>query len=86
VTPPEGWELVEGPRIRREFRFPDFVTAFGFMASCALVAERMGHHPNWSNVYGTVTVELWSHDVAAVTERDMLLAEAMNRLATGVGE
>ena len=78
---PAGWELVEGPRLRREFHFADFVEAFGFMTRCAIEAERMDHHPNWSNVYSTVTVELWSHDVGGITARDRTLAATMNRLA-----
>jgi len=78
---PQGWELIDGPRLRREFHFADFVEAFGFMTRCAIEAERMDHHPNWSNVYSTVTVELWSHDVGAITGRDRSLAATMNRLA-----
>lgn len=83
VPPPPGWEFVDGPKLRREFHFSDFVEAFGFMTRCAIVAERMDHHPNWSNVYSTVIVELWSHDVEGVSERDVQLAEEMNRLARG---
>ena len=52
---PSGWELVDD-RFRRVFRFDDFVAAFGFMSSVALVAERLDHHPNWSNVYNEVTI------------------------------
>jgi 4a-hydroxytetrahydrobiopterin dehydratase len=80
VEPPPGWELVEG-HLRRTFVFANFVEAFGFMARVALVAERMDHHPNWSNVWNRVEVELWSHDAGAVTERDLRLAAAMNDLA-----
>jgi len=83
---PAGWELVDGPKLRREFHFGDFVEAFGFMTRCALVAERMDHHPNWSNVYSTVIVELWSHDVGGVSDRDVQLAEEMSRLAHGSRE
>lgn len=80
VDPPAGWDLVEG-HLRRTFVFADFVEAFGFMTRVALVAERMDHHPNWSNVWNRVEVELWSHDAGAVTERDLRLAAAMNDLA-----
>jgi 4a-hydroxytetrahydrobiopterin dehydratase len=83
---PPGWEMVDGPKLRREFHFDDFVEAFGFMTRCALVAERMDHHPNWSNVYSTVIVELWSHDVGGVSDRDVQLAEEMSRLARGSRE
>lgn len=78
---PPGWELIEGPKLRREFHFADFVEAFGFMTRCAIEAQQMDHHPNWSNVYSTVTVELWSHDVGGITDRDRTLAATMNRLA-----
>ena len=61
ITPPEGWEVVEGA-LHREFVFADFVEAFGFMSRVALVAEKMDHHPEWTNVYKTVTVILTSHD------------------------
>ena len=74
------WEN-RGDRIARNFAFPDFVSAFGFMAEIALVAERMNHHPEWFNVYGTVKVELSTHDAAGITALDFELAEAMNRAA-----
>lgn len=81
-APPEGWAVVDG-RLHREFAFADFVEAFGFMASVALVAEKMDHHPNWSNVWNTVTVDLWSHDVGGITDRDVTLATRMNEIAGG---
>jgi 4a-hydroxytetrahydrobiopterin dehydratase len=74
------WEN-RGDRIARNFRFPDFVSAFGFMAEIALIAERMNHHPEWFNVYGTVKVELSTHDAGGVTELDFELADAMNKAA-----
>lgn len=77
---PEGWERV-GEKIHRTFTFGNFVEAFGFMSSAALIAEKMDHHPNWSNVYSTVEVTLWSHDVGGITQRDVDLAKAMNHLA-----
>ena len=77
-----GWELREG-RLHREFVFPDFVIAFGFMTQVALLAEKMDHHPEWSNVYKQVAVTLTSHDAGGVTERDIRLAEAMDRIAGG---
>lgn len=79
-TAPDGWELVDA-RLHRRFRFASFVEAFGFMASVALVAESMDHHPDWSNSYNEVVVDLWSHDVGAVTERDVRLARRIGELA-----
>ena len=72
-----GWER-RGDRLVRSFRFPDFVRAFGWMTEIALVAEKMDHHPEWRNVYGTVEVELTTHEAKGITERDIRLAEAMN--------
>lgn len=77
-----GWRSVEGrDAITRTFIFADFSQAFGFMTRVALVAEKMDHHPEWANVYKTVTVVLYSHDAGGVTERDIRLAEAMDRIA-----
>jgi 4a-hydroxytetrahydrobiopterin dehydratase len=75
------WELA-GDRIKRTFRFKDFVEAFGFMSSAALVAERMNHHPEWKNVWATVDVELSTHDAGGLTELDMKLAAEMDALAS----
>lgn len=75
-----GWEL-GGDRIKRTFRFKDFVEAFGWMSSVALVAERMNHHPEWRNVWATVEVELSTHDAGGLTERDMKLAAEMDALS-----
>jgi 4a-hydroxytetrahydrobiopterin dehydratase len=76
----EGWSR-DGDKLLREFRFADFVAAFGFMASVALVAERMNHHPEWFNVYSTVRVHLATHDAGGITSNDVELARAMNALA-----
>lgn len=79
-----GWSADgAGKAIIRTFTFADFSEAFGFMARAALVAEKMDHHPDWSNSYKTVTVTLTSHDAGGVTDRDVKLAEAMNRIAGG---
>jgi len=79
-----GWQQVTGrDAITRTFTFADFNEAFGFMARAALVAEKMDHHPEWSNVYRTVTVTLSTHDAGGLTERDIALAEAMDRIAGG---
>jgi 4a-hydroxytetrahydrobiopterin dehydratase len=74
------WELGED-RIKRSFRFANFVEAFGWMSSVALVAEKMNHHPEWRNVWATVDVELSTHDAGGLTELDMKLAAEMDRLS-----
>ena len=77
-----GWSEVAGrDAITRKFVFKDFNEAFGFMARAALVAEKMDHHPEWFNVYKTVEVTLSTHDAGGVTELDVKLAEAMDRIA-----
>jgi len=73
-----GWELKQG-KLYRELVFEDFVSAFAFMTSVALIAEGMDHHPQWSNVYNRVEIELSTHDVGGLTERDFELAAAVNR-------
>ncbi|MEQ1753330.1 MAG: 4a-hydroxytetrahydrobiopterin dehydratase [Micropepsaceae bacterium] len=70
--------------IVKTFVFRDFVEAFGFMASAALVAERMDHHPEWSNVYKTVRVLLTTHDAKGLTQKDVDLARAMDKIAGNV--
>jgi 4a-hydroxytetrahydrobiopterin dehydratase len=77
-----GWSEVPGrDSIAKKFVFKDFSEAFGFMARAALVAEKMDHHPEWFNVYKTVEVTLSTHDAGGLTELDVRLAEAMNKLA-----
>jgi 4a-hydroxytetrahydrobiopterin dehydratase len=81
-----AWRAVEGrDAIARTYTFRDFSEAFGFMTRAALVAEKMDHHPEWSNVYRTVEVTLSTHDAGGLTERDIRLAEAMDRIAGSVG-
>ena len=74
------WEVASG-KLHRELRFGDFVTAFGFMASVAIVAERRNHHPEWSNVYNRVTIDLVTHDAGGITANDIDLAAEIDRLA-----
>ena len=82
----DGWSEVKGrDAISRTFTFKDFNAAFGFMTRAALVAEKLDHHPEWFNVYDKVEVTLATHDAGGVTERDVALAEAMDRLAAGSG-
>ena len=77
-----GWsEVKDRDAITKTFTFRDFNEAFGFMTRAALVAEKLDHHPEWFNVYKTVTVTLSTHDAGGLTERDVKLAEVMNRLA-----
>jgi 4a-hydroxytetrahydrobiopterin dehydratase len=77
-----GWTEVPGrDAIAKTFVFGDFNAAFGFMTRAALLAEKMDHHPEWSNVYKTVQVTLSTHDAGGVTELDIKLAEAMDRIA-----
>ena len=75
-----SWESVDG-KLHRELRFDDFATAFGFMASVAIVAEKMNHHPEWSNVYNNVTVDLSTHDAGGITELDFELAGRIDQLS-----
>jgi 4a-hydroxytetrahydrobiopterin dehydratase len=78
------WRLVEGREaIARSFRFKDFSEAWGFMARAALVAERLDHHPEWFNVWNRVEVTLATHDAGGLTELDVQLAQAMDRIAGG---
>ena len=72
-----GWDLVDG-KLRREFVFDDFVQAFGFMSSVALVAESMNHHPEWWNVYNKVRIELPTHDAGGLTALDFEFAHRAN--------
>jgi 4a-hydroxytetrahydrobiopterin dehydratase len=79
-----GWsEVKDRDAITKTFVFRDFSEAFGFMTRAALMAEKLDHHPEWFNVYKTVTVTLSTHDAGGLTELDIKLAEAMDRLAGG---
>jgi 4a-hydroxytetrahydrobiopterin dehydratase len=79
-TPAEGRDAIV-----RRLKFAGFAEAFGFMAEIALVAEKMDHHPEWSNVYNRVEIVLATHDAGGVTERDVKLAEAIDRAAAKRG-
>ena len=79
MTPPAGWEVVDG-RLHREFQFKNFVEAFGFMAMVALIAEKANHHPDWSNSWNKVVIDLVSHDVKGLSARDFDLAAAIDRI------
>ena len=76
------WRVVEGrDAVARKFEFKNFNEAFGFMTRAALVAEKLDHHPEWFNVYKTVDVTLSTHSAGGLTDLDIKLAEAMDRLA-----
>jgi 4a-hydroxytetrahydrobiopterin dehydratase len=75
-----SWKL-KNNKLHREFQFKTFVEAFGFMSSVALVAESLGHHPEWFNVYNRVTIDLTTHDVGGISTLDVELARKINELA-----
>lgn len=74
------WSMRDA-KLCREFRYADFVSAFGFMSKVALLAERLDHHPEWFNVYGTVRIELTTHDCGGVSDRDVELAKFIDKIA-----
>jgi 4a-hydroxytetrahydrobiopterin dehydratase len=77
-----AWTVAAGrDAIQRTFTFRDFNEAFGFMARVALVAERMDHHPEWSNVWNKVSVTLSTHSVGGLSDHDLKLAETMDAIA-----
>lgn len=77
-----GWAAVNGREaIEKRFKFKDFGAAFSWMTRVALLAEKLDHHPEWSNVYNTVDVVLTTHDAGGLTMRDIKLAAAMNRFS-----
>jgi len=75
-----GWQLQAG-KLHREYRFRDFVEAWGFMTSAALVIQQMDHHPEWSNVWAEVRIDLVTHDAGGVTRMDVELARKIEALA-----
>jgi len=76
-----AWEEREG-KLHREFTFADFSEAWAFMARVALLAEKLNHHPDWSNSWNKVVIDLVSHDAGGVTDRDRQLAEKIDGLTT----
>lgn len=80
------WQMVEGrDAITRRLRFADFNAAFGFMTRVALVAERMDHHPEWSNVWNRVEITLTTHDAGGLSQRDVAMATAIDAIAVTSG-
>jgi 4a-hydroxytetrahydrobiopterin dehydratase len=74
------WQVVQG-KLHREYKFADFIHAFGFMMTAALAIEKMGHHPEWFNVYNRVTVDLTTHDAGGITSKDIELATLLDKTA-----
>jgi 4a-hydroxytetrahydrobiopterin dehydratase len=79
-APGADWGILDG-KLHRDYRFDDFVQAFGFMSQIALHAERLNHHPEWFNVYSTVRVDLTTHDAGGISVKDFELATIMDKLA-----
>ncbi len=81
MATPAGWMLEDGGKaLVRTFNFADFSEAFGFLTRVALHSEKVDHHPEFTNVWNRVDIRLTSHDSGGVTDRDLKLAEAINRL------
>ena len=76
----KDWTLSQG-KLHREYKFADFVHAFGFMATSAIAIEKMNHHPEWFNVYNKVIVDLTTHDAGDVTAKDVELAKLLDGFA-----
>ena len=74
-----GWKY-QDDMLSKEFTFNTFVEAFGFMTKVALESEKINHHPNWSNVYSKVSIELTTHDLGGVSHKDIELAKIIERL------
>jgi 4a-hydroxytetrahydrobiopterin dehydratase len=75
-----GWSVVNG-KLHKEYSFPDFVHAFGFMATSAIAIEKMNHHPEWFNVYSRVVVDLTTHDAGGISAKDFKLAGLLDSIA-----
>ncbi len=73
------WSVKE-EKLNREFKFPNFILAFGFMTQVAILAEKADHHPEWSNVYNSVVINLTTHDAGGISEKDFELAQKISKL------
>ena len=76
----DGW-TIEDDKLHKEFQFDTFITAFGFMAQLALVAESMNHHPEWFNVYNRVTIDLTTHDAGGISDLDFQWAKQADAIS-----
>jgi 4a-hydroxytetrahydrobiopterin dehydratase len=74
-----GWTLENG-KLHKEFEFKNFVEAFGFMSRTALIAERLNHHPEWSNTWNKVVIDLTTHDVGGISSWDFVFAQEVEKL------
>ena len=72
--------IVDNKTIKKEFKFENFIDAFGFMSKVAILSEKMNHHPNWQNTYNKVKIELTTHDKGGITSNDTKLAESIDKL------
>ena len=72
--------MIANKTIMKEFKFDNFIEAFGFMSKVALLSEKMDHHPNWQNTYNKVKIELTTHDKGGITNNDIKLAESIDKL------
>ena len=72
--------IIDNKTIKKEFKFENFIEAFGFMSKVALLSEKMDHHPNWQNTYNKVKIELTTHDKGGITTNDIKLAESIDKL------
>lgn len=79
LTGLSGWTIVN-EKLHREIKFKDFIHAFSFMTRAALAAESMGHHPEWSNVYDRVVIDLTTHDAGGISKKDFELAAKLDAL------
>ncbi len=82
LGPSSQWTITDnrGGLLSREFRFKDFREAFGFMTQVAMLAEKLDHHPEWSNVYNKVDITLTTHDVGGISDRDIKMSEMIDQL------
>lgn len=80
-----GWAVREG-KLHREYKFPDFAHAFGFMATAAVLIEKRNHHPEWLNVYNRVIVDLTTHDAGGITQKDVDLARMLDAIASRLSQ
>lgn len=78
-----GWSIQDG-KLHKQYRFPSFAHALGWMVSVGVLADKMNHHPEWRNVYNRVTVDLITHDLEAISAWDVELAQKMDGLAAGI--
>ena len=72
--------VIDNKTIKKEFKFENFIEAFGFMSKVALLSEKIDHHPDWQNIYNKVKINLTTHDKGGITTNDIKLAEAIDKL------